>query len=324
MIEVSVIVGFYKRERYVSRTLQSLLNQTEDKIEIIAFDDCSPDNSFREIKKFQHENLIYYQHEQNIGFTKGLINAINNVSNGKYIAIHGSGDVAELTRIEKQKKVLDENKSIGVVGCYYDNIVENENILRPRRLSVDDVTLESLRKANVFSHGEVMFRRDVYNQAGGYRSEFRFCQDYDLWLRMIKLSKFHTVKEKLYNRYIQFDGVSYDPEKFILQARYYLLAQRLSMISEVEQVNVLSTLRKDGPKALVTQDDPELQKRILHACLRLIAWGNETQAKTLAEELISSIYKKLVSTTAYFASSSMMKLPKKVVYKMLKIQKKYE
>ena len=38
--------------------------------------------------------------------------------------------------------------------------------------------------SNPFTHGEVMFRRDIYKKVGGYRPFFKFAQDRDLWLRM--------------------------------------------------------------------------------------------------------------------------------------------
>ena len=46
-----------------------------------------------------------------------------------------------------------------------------------------------------------MYRRSVYDQVGGYRTFFKFGQDYDLWLRMSLVTELNTVKEILYTRF---------------------------------------------------------------------------------------------------------------------------
>lgn len=90
-----------------------------------------------------------------------MIDAISRTQS-KYIAVHGSGDVSLQTRLEKQAALLEARPEIGLVGCYYTNIVEEHYLRRPRRPQAEGMTLERLLKGNVFSHGEVMYRRDVY------------------------------------------------------------------------------------------------------------------------------------------------------------------
>ena len=143
---------------------------------------------------------------------------------GEYIAIQGSGDVSYAKRLEYQKNFLDENPDVGIVGSHYENFVETSGVCRLRTPDANTATVQSLIKKNVFTHGEVMFRKEVYEKAGGYRAEFIFCQDYDLWLRMSNHCRFGTVPKLLYRRHVDFDGVSYKPEKFIAQTRYMIIA----------------------------------------------------------------------------------------------------
>ena len=317
---VSIISGFHNRSEYVERTLLSLLNQSYENLEIIIFDDCSSDDTYKQIKKFKDNRLIVYKHEFNMGFTNGLINAITNVSSGYFIAIQGSGDTSEPKRIEKQVEVLMSDEKIGVVGGYYDNIVESNNIVRPRFPNADNTTFESLNIGNVFTHGEVMFRRSLYDKVGGYRPEFKFCQDYDLWLRMIKHARFFTVKEKIYNRYIQFDGVSYDPKKFLRQARFYLLSQRLSLLDEDGQYEIIDKLRKTNITDLIPIQDTGLQKRIFYACVRLIIWGNYKQAITLSENIKNRSKRLLVIFLSKISALKITTFPKKLLFKLIGIK----
>ena len=141
------------------------------------------------VKKADDPRLIPIYHEENIGFVAGLLDAISK-ARGEYIAIQGSGDVSMPARIEKQKNLLDAHPEVGIVGCHYENYVQTSGVVRKRTPNANDTTLGSLLDQNVFTHGEVMFRKSTYEKAGGYRPQFTFCQDYDLWLRMIRHAVF--------------------------------------------------------------------------------------------------------------------------------------
>jgi len=319
---VTVITGYYNRGALLDRTLQSLLDQTYPNLEVIVFDDRSPDDTSERLKAYaerQDPRLKIIQHETNMGFTRGMINAIAQAS-GEYIAVQGSGDLSTPDRIAEQAAVLRSRPEVGAVGSYYDNVVEENGIVRLRTPNADDVTLETLAKGNVFTHGEVMYRRSIYEAAGGYRPEFRYCQDYDLWLRMIRLARFATVKKPLYKRYIQFEGVSYAPEKAAVQAQYFLTCQRMALKDPEEQERMFALLKEKGPDAVVPKSDPELQKRIFRNCLRLIAWGNAAQAERMAVNLSGGAKRTALKIVGRVFSSSLMSGPRDLVFKVLGIQ----
>lgn len=280
---VSIITGFYNRGHILDRTLQSLLNQTYENVEIIVFDDCSKDDTRQRLEKYRQLNdprLVIIEHEKNKGFTQGMLDAIA-ISKGDYIAIQGSGDESTPDRIALQVEAMEADPGLSAVGSFYENIIESEGIVRPRRIIADNCTLESLLQANVFSHGEVMLRKKSYFAAGGYRKEFRFALDYDLWLRLIQQGRFFTVKKILYKRYVQFDGVSYDPKKFLAQKRFGMLAGRLARSSKEDQEKILQRIRDEGVESIISEKDPALQKKIVNAILRATVWGDANGAENL-------------------------------------------
>lgn len=59
-IKISIIVPSFNSERYISRCLKSLINQTYKNLEIIVIDDCSTDNSCKIIEEFQKNIIILY------------------------------------------------------------------------------------------------------------------------------------------------------------------------------------------------------------------------------------------------------------------------
>ncbi len=284
---VSMITVYYKRAEFLDRTVRSMLAQTYPNLEIIVVDDCSPDDTAQRLEAYRQlgdPRLKIVAGTINRGFTQCMIDAIA-AAEGSLIAVQGSGDVSEPERIARQVALLAARPDVGVVGCHYENVVEDAQIVRLRTPNADEVTLDVLLKGNIFSHGEVMYRKDLYDRVGGYRAVFRFCQDYDLWLRLSDITRFATVPAMLYRRFIQFEGVSYAPDKATVQARYFLMAQRIARLPGQAGLDLFEQLRELGPEALVPQSDRALQKRIFKNCLRQIVWGNAKQAKLLSKKI---------------------------------------
>lgn len=283
--KVSVITGFYNRGRLLARTLDSLLAQTYPNLEIIVFDDCSTDDTSKRLEAYEARNdprLRVIRHERNIGFTAGMIGAIAQAE-GEFIAVQGSGDASSPTRIARQAEVLAARPDVGVVGCYYRNVVEESGIYRVRTPDASKLTYAKLLAGkNSFSHGEVMYRKDLYLRVGGYRTAFRFCQDADLWIRLRKHCKFETVDEVLYDRYILPDGFSYKPEKAVQQICYTVLCRRIEKMPVAEQQVAIAKLESEGLKSVISYQDPSVQRIIVRNCLRQVVWGDGDQARELA------------------------------------------
>ena len=187
---VSIITGYYNRKENLEQSIQSVLDQTYSNFEYIIFDDCSTDGTSELIAKFSDPRLRVVRHEKNMGFTKGIISAIGQ-SNGDLIAIHGAGDVSFPERITRQVELLQSDKEIGIVGCLLED-VSNEGTVIHSPVYGD-------HKSH-FTQGEVMYRKNLYFQVGGYNSMFTYGQFTNLKLEMLKISKPDYVNEVLYRR----------------------------------------------------------------------------------------------------------------------------
>jgi glycosyltransferase involved in cell wall biosynthesis len=289
--KVSVVTGYYNRSASLRLTIDSILSQTYTDFELIVFDDCSTDDTKDVLEalklEYRDPRLMIRLHETNKGFTVGMIEAIAS-STGEYICVQGSGDYAYPDRLAMQVEVLEENESVGVVGCFYENFIETLGVARLRDKVSDDITYEGLLEENVFSHGEVMFRRSCYDAVGGYRREFVNCQDYDLWLRLIKICNFKTVKQLLYRRYVRYDGVSYNPASFLKQVRYGFLCKDVSIKNDIEAGVLLSKISAENLNSLVLIEEPRVQKLIVKAIIRSAIFDGKEEAIVLAREGISS------------------------------------
>ena len=136
MIEVSVVVPIYNVEKYLGRCLESLVNQTFQKIEIICVNDGSPDQSQKIVDEYykKYPHLIKSLIKENGGLGDARNYGLAHAS-GKYICFIDSDDWVELDMIEKMYQNAVENDS-DIVCCGLRRIDEKGNILSREQLNL--------------------------------------------------------------------------------------------------------------------------------------------------------------------------------------------
>ena len=102
-ILVSVIVPVYNAEKYISQTLDSIIEQDYPEKEIIIVDDCSTDNSSQIIKEYMKSNpcITYHKLDKNSGVAVARNTAIE-IAKGRFIAFLDSDDIWEQGKLAKQ------------------------------------------------------------------------------------------------------------------------------------------------------------------------------------------------------------------------------
>lgn len=245
--KVSIVTVFYNREELVEESMQSLVDQNYDSYEVIAVDDGSSDGTLSKLLKFESEKVKILPLE-NGGFVRAIKLAIESAQ-GEYIAVHGSGDISHPSRIAKQSELLDKESSIGVVGCVSEFAVVGTDIKYTSGKPFTGSFERSLLKSNCFHHGEVMYRKSIYDKVGGYRELFKFAQDKDLWCRMSHHCDFSILNDVLYTRFVnQPNSVSENPKKTILQRK---LANFASYCHKCRLEDGYDPLDKEGIYALI-------------------------------------------------------------------------
>ncbi|ECB9992287.1 glycosyltransferase family 2 protein, partial [Campylobacter jejuni] len=111
MAKISILTPCFNHEKYVSYFLQSVLEQSFSDFELIIVDDCSSDNSTKEIQKFKDPKIKLIKHEFNKGINATLNTAFEN-SNGEYIVFCASDDILEKNALEIIYKTFKDNDII--------------------------------------------------------------------------------------------------------------------------------------------------------------------------------------------------------------------
>src|SRR6056297_1668487 len=102
---VSVIVPTYNRADALPRTVESVLGQTLDDLELIVVDDASTDDTPAVIDDYDDDRVQFVQHERNQGASAARNTGIDRAE-GDYVAFLDSDDVWRPTKLEKQVQTL--------------------------------------------------------------------------------------------------------------------------------------------------------------------------------------------------------------------------
>lgn len=226
--DVSICCAYFNRSTHLRDTLDSLLAQDHSSFEVVVVNDGSTDPEVERILSTYSDPRLRVIHQSNTGFVGAIRRAISE-SRGKYIAIQGAGDVSYPNRIRTQARVLDDDLDVGIVSCRQQNLIVGGALDGKRSLSrlvSTEPTIDVLAgKHSPIIHGEVMFRRDLYEKVGGYRPFFTFSQDRDMFLRMAQFCKIKVLEDVLYQRnHFHVDGVNSNGEKAIQQRALTLFA----------------------------------------------------------------------------------------------------
>lgn len=127
MVEISIIVPVYNSERYIEKCIQSLRNQSFNKIEIIIIDDGSSDNSFSIcMREAEKDNRIKVISQNNLGVSEARNKGID-IAQGKYIMFCDSDDFVESTWCEDLYNKIENNRYSFIVSGYSIINLRNNN-----------------------------------------------------------------------------------------------------------------------------------------------------------------------------------------------------
>ena len=196
---ISVLLSVYKSENpsYLDRALQSVwIDQTLKPDEIVLIEDGPlGDELLNVIQKWRDllsDKLLILRNEQNLGLTKSLNRGIRYIKSD-LIARMDSDDISLPERFAKQVNILDKNSDIGAVGSYIKLFPTPDFEVK---YAITPTYLDLLRE-NQLAHPVVMFRKSVLEQFNLKYNNCLYAEDYELWSRLIKVSKIYNIPEVL-------------------------------------------------------------------------------------------------------------------------------
>ena len=205
---ISVILSVFNSEKTLDRCVQSILKQTFKNFELIIIDDCSTDKSNQIITNYKSldKRIKIIKNSKNLGLTKSLIKGIN-ASSTEYLARIDSDEYAKPSRLEKQYSLMRDQDLI-LCGSKCFNLYKNEKKVTQWKHYNDISILKKIPFRSPFPHGSAMFRKKIYKIVGGYNSNYKTSQDFELWNKFHQNGKISMIDENLLYRYISINSIT--------------------------------------------------------------------------------------------------------------------
>lgn len=195
---VSAIVVTHNRLDFLKKAVDSVLNQTYARQEVIVVDDGSTDGTREWMESYAPPHGIKYihvegglggNHARNVGIRK---------STGTYVALLDDDDEWLPEKTARQVQYLEDHPDVGVVTCGKTNIF---NLTR-RSVEPTDILPEGDLSQKIFTDlhfttSRLMFRRDLLAEAGMFDESLKAWQDYELMIRLCQMTRVGVVHENL-------------------------------------------------------------------------------------------------------------------------------
>lgn len=240
---VTIVIPCYNHSQFIQQSIQSIVDQTYENIELIVIDDGSQDKSVEKItdlvalceKRFESFKFISREN-------KGLSATLNEglfLSTGIYWAICSSDDYYHKDKINSQIKFFIENPGVKfcITGLYV--VDDLDNVLVQQTMNYNSYQKLDLSFENIFTfkvHLPItgMYGKDfLKEELKGFDSKIT-AEDYDINLRIASLTEIGFINEPLFY---------YRSPEMINSSR-----KRMSMRIDISESHLLTIFKyKDHP-----------------------------------------------------------------------------
>jgi glycosyltransferase involved in cell wall biosynthesis len=186
---VSVLMSMKNALPYLDQAVSSILSQTFSNWEFVIVDNCSTDASAAVVEAAARteSRIVLLRNERDLGHSGGLNRGLA-ICRGTWIARMDADDIAMPDRLERQLRFVRDNPDVATTSCLAFYIGPDGR--RVGRTTPGLTTREEFRRYHDerlpigIMHPGALIRRDVIQEAGGYRPEYDPANDIDLWCRI--------------------------------------------------------------------------------------------------------------------------------------------
>lgn len=191
---ISIILPVYNGERYLAESIESILNQSYQNLELIIVDDCSTDSTKSIILSYaeQDERIIYLRNDTNLKLPASLNRGFRQ-ARGEYWTWTSDDNLYMPTAIERMAEFLDGHPDIAMVYCDMDVIDETGSVIKqlpvgnPDRLLYENIVYACF-----------LYRKQAADMVGEYDTSRFLVEDYEYWLRIYLAFQIAPIHECFY------------------------------------------------------------------------------------------------------------------------------
>lgn len=246
---VSVVIPTYKRSDMITRTIQSIKQQTYDIIEIIIVDDNGRGTDMQlktaeAVAPFMSD-ITYLVHDVNKGGSAAR-NTGWKAADGKYITFVDDDDELSETKIEKQVACLENlDESWGCCYTAYELVKENGEYQRSSEARSGNCYVDALMRTLFMGSGSNLFlRKSVVDEIKGYDESFVRNQDIEFLARVCEKYKIAFIDEVLLTIFQEGNRPKKTLEEIEEVNEHYLkkFESRINSLESSEKERVMSVI----------------------------------------------------------------------------------
>ena len=183
-ILITVIMPAYNSGRFIKDSIQSVLSQSYQNLELLVVDDASSDNTKEIVESFSDSRIIYMKNDVNrgVGYSRNI--AAKSAS-GAYLAFLDSDDIWEKDKLECQiDLMLSTYCKFSFTGSGFMN---EKGERKEFILNVPDkITLEEIYKQNIISCSSVLIEKELYLRHMMSEDRGLLHEDFLSWIDVLK------------------------------------------------------------------------------------------------------------------------------------------
>jgi len=246
---ITVLMSVFNGEKYIRQAILSILNQTFKDFEFLIINDGSTDRTPQILRSYKDSRIKLYNNRENKGLTRSL-NIGLRIAKGKYIARMDADDISHPERLEKQISTIVKDREIGMVTSWIDEFglikKPSDYFMRVRTYNTPEEIFYTLLFHNCIAHSTVLFRKDLVLSLNGYAADYEQSQDYNLWVKISRISKILKIKEALVARRSHRDTISARNIQQMINSDKIFLKNMSELLSEEINSELLFQIRENN------------------------------------------------------------------------------
>ncbi|MEP5837369.1 MAG: glycosyltransferase family A protein [Marinobacter sp.] len=241
---ISVVIPLYNKEKYICKSLESVLSQTYSPHEVIIVNDGSKDNSIDVLTDFLDsrffENCVKIVDQNN----KGVSSARNlgaRYATGDYVAFLDADDIWDRSFIEKMVRLICTHRGFAIYSCGHvvNKLSSGTYSYKCYGKEVQEFSREAfsrvMSRCSLVNSSKVIIDKSLFFEIGGFPEGIKYGEDLYVWLRLMQKYRLCYLPDALVTINQDFDPERANRNSQVIYPLIYFSDER-SMLVNSEKI----------------------------------------------------------------------------------------
>lgn len=194
---ISVIMNCHDGEKFLKKSIDSIISQTYKNWEIIFFDNKSRDNSSKIVKRFKDKRIRYFKSNKFLNLYNARNLAIKRAK-GKYITFLDTDDLWTKDKLQTQLSFLFKNKEYKII---YSNYFFLDEIKKKKKKRFNFLLRSGSITQNLLDEYSIgiltaMIEKNIF-QKNIFNKNYNIIGDFDFFIKISQKLKIGYIKKPL-------------------------------------------------------------------------------------------------------------------------------